>query len=176
MSAIIIIIIIIIIHHKLGLDRPVSALPTSLIIRFSKLSSSIWSTIQHYFWHPVVVHSWYMSQGSILGPIFFLIYINDLPNLASIEIKILLYVDDTSIIVTSPNLENFETKIDKIFGDINNWFKVNQLILNYNKTHYLQFNTKNSWDYNLKLNYQGNYVTNSSNTKFLGLIIDDSLS
>jgi len=59
--------------------------------------------------------------------------------------------------------------------DVNNWFKLNQLILNYNKTHYLQFNKKNSWDYDLKLNYQGNYVKSSSNTKFLGLIIDDSL-
>ena len=99
-----------------------------------------------------------------------------MPNLASIRTKILLYVGDTSIIVTSPNLENFETKIDKMFGDINNWFKVNQLILNYNKTHYLQFNTTNSWDYDLKLNYQGNYIKSPSNTKFLGLIIDDSLS
>jgi len=35
---------------------------------------------------------------------------------------------------------------------------------------------KNSWDYDLKINYQGNYVKSSSNTKFLGLIIDDSLS
>jgi len=83
-----------------------------------------------------------VPQGSILGSIFFLIYINDLSNLASIGTKIPLYADDTSIIVTSPNFENFETKINKIFGDINNWFKVNQLILNYNKTHYLQFNTK----------------------------------
>jgi len=65
-----------------------------------------------------------------------------LPNLASTGTKILLYVDDTSIIVTSSNLENFETKIDNIFGDINNWFKVNQLTLKYNKTNYLQFNTK----------------------------------
>jgi len=56
-----------------------------------------------------------------------------LPNLASIGTKILLYADNNSIIVTSPNLENFETKIDKIFGDINNWFKINQLVLNYNK-------------------------------------------
>jgi len=89
---------------------------------------------------------------------------------------IFLCADYTRTVVTSTNLENFETKIAKIFGDINNWFKVNQLILNYNKTHYLQFNTKNSWDYDLKLNYQGNYIKSSSNTKFLGLISDDSQS
>jgi hypothetical protein len=67
-------------------------------------------------------------------------------------------------------MENFETKIDKIFG-----FKINQLVLNYNKTHYLQFSTKNSRDYDLKLNCQGNYIKSSSDTKFLGLSIDDSL-
>jgi hypothetical protein len=99
-----------------------------------------------------------------------------LPKLAIIGTKILLYDDDTSIIVTSPDLENFETLIDKIFGEINKWFKINQSILNYNKTHYLQFNMKNSRDYDFKLNYKGSYVKSSTNTKFLGLIIDDSLS
>ena len=100
----------------------------------------------------------------------------NLPNLTSTGTKILLYADDTSIIVTSPNLVNFETKIGNIFGDINNWFKANQLILNYNKTNCLQFNTKNNWDYEVKPIYQGNCIKSSSNTKYLGLTINDSLS
>jgi len=103
-------------------------------------------------------------------------YINDLPQIATRGTKIFLYADDTSIIVSSPNLENFETQVDKIFEDINNWFKINKLVLNYNKTQYLQFNTKKSKGYDLKLDYQGNYIKSSTNIKFLGLIIDDSLS
>ena len=58
---------------------------------------------------------------------------------------------------------------------ISNWFEVKQLILNCNKIHYCHFNTKNSWYYDLKRNYQGSYIKGSSNTRFLGLIIDDSL-
>ena len=74
-----------------------------------------------------------VPQGSILGPIFFHIYINDLPKLAPTGTKILLYADDISIIVTSPNLENYEKQINKMFRDINYWFKLNQLVLNYKK-------------------------------------------
>jgi hypothetical protein len=48
------------------------------------------------------------------GTLFFLIYLNVSPNLASIGNKILLYVDDTSMVVTNPNLEHSETKMDKI--------------------------------------------------------------
>jgi len=54
------------------------------------------------------------------------------------------------LVVTSPNLENYEKQINKICKDTNYWFKLNQLVLNYNKTPYLQFNTKNRREYVLK--------------------------
>jgi len=49
------------------------------------------------------------------------------------DTKILLYADDTSIIVTSPNVDMLQEKSDKIFQDVNNWFKLSQLSLNYKK-------------------------------------------
>jgi hypothetical protein len=117
-----------------------------------------------------------VPQGSILGPILFLIYINDLPKLAPTGTKILLYADDTSIIVTSPNLTHYEIQINEIFKEVNYWFKLNKLKLNFNKTHYLQFTpTTNRMDA-FKINLQGPQVNSSSHTKFLGLIVDDSLS
>ena len=67
----------------------------------------------------LVFHGSFSRFYVILGAIFSFIYINDLPKLATIGTKILLYADDTTIIVPSPNLQNFETQIDKIFGDIN---------------------------------------------------------
>jgi hypothetical protein len=76
-----------------------------------------------------------VNQGINFKTHPFLIHINDFLKLASVGTKILLYTDDTRIIVTSPNLETFKEQSDIIFQDINNWFKVNQLVLNHKKKH-----------------------------------------
>ena len=65
-------------------------------------------------------------------------------------------------------MENFETKINKLFGDINKWFQENQLIFNYNKTLYLQFTSKNNWDCNLTPYYQGTLLKVQKMQNFWG--------
>jgi hypothetical protein len=72
----------------------------------------------------------------ILGPLLFLFYTNDLPLVTAKNAKLLLYVDDTSFIIT--NLIEFGNKLNKIFAEVNEWFKNNLLSLNLSKTTYLQ--------------------------------------
>jgi UDP-2,3-diacylglucosamine pyrophosphatase LpxH len=69
-------------------------------------------------------------QGSILGPLFFLLYINDLPNVISDISKPILYADDTSIIIFDKDSLKFKTKVHTVFDKINNWFQTNLLSLN----------------------------------------------
>jgi hypothetical protein len=62
------------------------------------------------------------------------------------DTKVALFADDTSIIITSPNQERLQTALSRTLSDINLWFKANFLFLNFNKTYYLQFQTKNYID------------------------------
>ena len=55
----------------------------------------------------------------------------------------ILFAEDTSIIVKSPNSKDFQTNMVTAFNCVNKWFKVNLLSLHIDKTHYIQFKTKN---------------------------------
>ena len=117
-----------------------------------------------------------VPQGSILGPLLFLIYINDLPSIANKNNNIILYADDTSLILTDNERNYFSCNYHKMFVDLNTWFDNNLLKLNFGKTQYMEFETKIHFSYNMQVQYKLNYITNTSVTKFLGLIIDDALT
>jgi hypothetical protein len=68
---------------------------------------------------------------------------------------------------------DYENNIIQICKNINDWFKANLLTLNFNKTCFIQFLTKNSYAVGMHIDYGNNQIAKSTNTKFLGLIINN---
>ena len=83
-----------------------------------------------------------VPQGSVLGPLLFLIYINDLPVSISKTAKSILFADDISITVTNENKTEFRHTLQLAMIKISNWFQSNRLNLNYEKTHLFTFCNK----------------------------------
>ena len=87
----------------------------------------------------------------ILGPLLFLIYINDLPKITYNDAKVVLFADDTSVIVTNYNQGGLQAALNRTLSDIISWFKTIFLFQNFNKMYYLQFSTQNCIDSTLDI-------------------------
>ena len=117
-----------------------------------------------------------VPQGSVLGPLLFLIYVSDLPKSVNEKTVPILFADDTSIIVKSSKLKDFQNNMAMAFNCVNKWFKVNLLSINVDKTDYLQFKTKNNLICNINIVCSDKLVTTLPKIQFLGMYIQDSIN
>ena len=111
-----------------------------------------------------------VPQGSVLGPIFFLIYINDLTYTS--DLNVTLYADDNVLPLAHKNIDFLQKSLDQNLQKVDRWLKNNQLSVHVEITKFLLFTkSKNTLDVFIK----GSKIEKTKSIKYLGILIDDEL-
>ena len=119
-----------------------------------------------------------VPQGSILGPLLFIIYCNDLPN-ALKSTKCILYANDTTIFYSSDDMNTLYNIMNSELELLSQWYIImaNKLSLNTSKTQYVLFSKDGRQTYdNLVIRINGNSINSTNTANFLGLTIDNTLT
>ena len=117
-----------------------------------------------------------VPQGSVLGPLLFIIYTNDIHRSLS-ESCCILFADDTTVYMTDSDQTKLATCMVQDMNTLCDWFKANKLSLNLDKTNCIMFHPKgHSIDHDFKLIIGHCQINLVNDTKFLGLYIDQHLN
>ena len=114
-----------------------------------------------------------VPQGSVLGPLLFLLYINDISS-SSNSFLYTLFADDTCLVAKHEDLDQLQTLVNKELDKISDWLVNNKLSLNVSKSCYLLFTGEPKETFNIKLN--DTEITRMDTIKYLGVMLDDKLT
>jgi hypothetical protein len=108
-------------------------------------------------------------QGSVLGPLLFLTYINELPPTINTLTIPIIFADDTSLIISSKNLDDFCMLSNRVLSLMSKWFAANKLALNLDKSNIIKFTAINVPHCTLSIGYNDKCIEETTETKFLVL-------
>jgi len=115
-----------------------------------------------------------VPQGSILGPMLFLLYINDLPSY--LNCKTFMYADDTALLITAKSCEELQHNANHILQSVKIWMNQNKMHLNIEKTTYSIFNRSNISLENLNIKYDSTLISMNTDFKYLGIKFDKKMN
>ena len=116
-----------------------------------------------------------VPQGSILGPLLFLLYVNDIRHSSPI-LQFTQFADDTSVFFSHENISHITRTLNSELGNVHTWLTVNKLVINLSKTSYMIFSYTKYSPEDVKLELNNYEIKHSPQNKFLGVYIDESLS
>ena len=117
-----------------------------------------------------------VPRGSIFGPLLFVLLINDLPIVLE-RCHILMYADDTVMYFTTSSAQEISSTLTSGLAKVNDWLVDNSLFIHQGKTECVLFGTGSRLaTTNLSVNIHGKELTRVAEYKYLGVILDESLS
>ena len=115
-----------------------------------------------------------VPQGSILGPLFFICFMNDFSKSSQLLFSI-LFADDTTVLLEGKEYEGLIMALNNELHKVSTWLDANKVSINSKKTHFMVFHRSRIKTSDINVVMQQNTIDRVNSTKFLGLIIDDKL-